>query len=1299
MKKIIIGLFLAALGTMIGTYAQAQNGLENIIVEKYYVSNALDASETFLATGDNLPVGSVTYRIYADMLPGYKLQAVYGVTGHSLVLNTTTTFFNNTDNGSTPTFNFGNAGDHSIMLDSYLTIGAACNGAFGVLKTEDNGASNVVNIPAFPSTTQILQNADASAGIPLTTQDGFSIGVTPSIVNPGLDENLAPFNVFNTVIGNSFVTSNASVSVLAGVVGPTATNRVLIAQITTNGIFHYELNIQTISPTNVVQNFVASNPVSGEISLSTLSGTLGETLATQPSTIGNLTFGTTTSTSIVANFTSGNGAKRMVVARAGSAVNSNPVDAATYTATSVFGTGVQIGVDNYVVYNGTGNTFTLTGLTAGTTYHFAVYEYNDNGNSGAENYNTTTFATGNKLTPITGITYTWNQTGVGSFNYTTAANWTPARTSPATNDILVFAGVSGTVITNVPSQTVGQITIPAATNVALQGLGANTITINGNASADDFSIAAGSTLNLNGASGLTIALATGATASINGTITFASPSRLTGANANAISFKSGSTFNIASGLVSAPFGLGGVANSVVFESGSNYIQSAGLNPFQLAAPSSLVQFQAGSNQTINVASADFSGRTYGNLTLGAVVSASNAGAATIRSLVINSGASLALTNTGTIAISSNIVNNSNVATSLSITGTGTLNLNASGIQTLTGSGTGAIELHSTSGTTNIASGTTFTVSKNITFNNLAIVGSLASGAANLTHTINGAISGAGFITPLNTNDLSLDFQNPSAGSIGTLNITGGSLKNFTLNRTGTHTLASTLRVFGVYTPVTGTLVSNGNLIISSNASATGQIANGIGAFTGNVVIERFIGPTAYNAAHYVTSPISNPNTVSANYSDDYTVVGAPSNYQYVASVNSQPTIWPNSWYYNSAATATGNATKWFNAIQTPMIPGAGFSITTTGSTTIDVAGTPQNTAVSVSTTPSENNLIGNPYPSSIDVDAFLLDNAGRLLYNAVYYFNNGNYVIYAGSNLQSPAIGATQGSGVNARTIGNARYMGHSNGFWVVTNSAPAATSISFANTQRNTLNGAGMFFNDNSSNSLIRLKVKAASEITNYDECILGTKNNSEIGVDMNDVEKLMFNGNDRPYIYSIIDGRNMAFNFMSANNSNTIIPLGVIVPKSGNWTIGFDELNNEFVNEQSSLMLEDRSTNPSTFYDLKENSNVTFNLLEGNVGSRFFIHVGENNTAVKPIIQSSNDLKIFSNDGNLFVDFNLENNTNSTVELLNVAGQSLQILNTSNQKGLYKVNTNNISTGTYLVKATLNNEVRIQKVFINKK
>ena len=80
MKKIILGASLLILGGI----AHAQNGLENIIVEKYYVANAadaaaadVDATNAGYATGA-LPVGSVTYRVYADLLPGYKVQALYG---------------------------------------------------------------------------------------------------------------------------------------------------------------------------------------------------------------------------------------------------------------------------------------------------------------------------------------------------------------------------------------------------------------------------------------------------------------------------------------------------------------------------------------------------------------------------------------------------------------------------------------------------------------------------------------------------------------------------------------------------------------------------------------------------------------------------------------------------------------------------------------------------------------------------------------------------------------------------------------------------------------------------------------------------------------------------------------------------------------------------------------------------------------------------------------------------------------------------------------------------------------------
>ena len=69
MKKIMFGLVFLLLAR---TICPAQNGLENITVEKYYVSNAADAAGSVGV----LPTGSVTYRVYADMLPGYNLQAI-----------------------------------------------------------------------------------------------------------------------------------------------------------------------------------------------------------------------------------------------------------------------------------------------------------------------------------------------------------------------------------------------------------------------------------------------------------------------------------------------------------------------------------------------------------------------------------------------------------------------------------------------------------------------------------------------------------------------------------------------------------------------------------------------------------------------------------------------------------------------------------------------------------------------------------------------------------------------------------------------------------------------------------------------------------------------------------------------------------------------------------------------------------------------------------------------------------------------------------------------------------------------
>lgn len=94
----------------------------------------------------------------------------------------------------------------------------------------------------------------------------------------------------------------------------------------------------------------------------------------------------------------GTGSNRIVVARAGGAVNWTPSDEVAYTANSTFGAGTALNTDNYVIYNGTDTTASVSGLTAGTEYYFAVFEYN--GSSGSENYYTTAL-TGNRFTPTT----------------------------------------------------------------------------------------------------------------------------------------------------------------------------------------------------------------------------------------------------------------------------------------------------------------------------------------------------------------------------------------------------------------------------------------------------------------------------------------------------------------------------------------------------------------------------------------------------------------------------------------------------------------------------------------------------------------------------------------------------------------------------------------------------------------------------------------------------------------------------------------------------------------------------------
>jgi endonuclease I len=110
-------------------------------------------------------------------------------------------------------------------------------------------------------------------------------------------------------------------------------------------------------------------------------------------------------TSVTLNWKSGNGNRRIVLMKAASAVNGFPVDSFNYVGNSNYTSASQVSNNSFVVYNGTGSNVTVTNLTQGTTYHYAIIEYN--GWYSTSNYQATGYLTSNATTmPVELLSFT-----------------------------------------------------------------------------------------------------------------------------------------------------------------------------------------------------------------------------------------------------------------------------------------------------------------------------------------------------------------------------------------------------------------------------------------------------------------------------------------------------------------------------------------------------------------------------------------------------------------------------------------------------------------------------------------------------------------------------------------------------------------------------------------------------------------------------------------------------------------------------------------------------------------------------
>lgn len=105
----------------------------------------------------------------------------------------------------------------------------------------------------------------------------------------------------------------------------------------------------------------------------------------QPTTETTADVATPGCTSVTIDWTNGNGDNVIVVISTG-AIGSTPADGTAYTGSTTYGGGETIGANQFVVYNGSGTSVTVTGLAIGTTYNYAIFGYDGVQADCEENY-------------------------------------------------------------------------------------------------------------------------------------------------------------------------------------------------------------------------------------------------------------------------------------------------------------------------------------------------------------------------------------------------------------------------------------------------------------------------------------------------------------------------------------------------------------------------------------------------------------------------------------------------------------------------------------------------------------------------------------------------------------------------------------------------------------------------------------------------------------------------------------------------------------------------------------------------
>jgi Ig-like domain CHU_C associated len=383
-------------------------------------------------------------------------------------------------------------------------------------------------------------------------------------------------------------------------------------------------------------------------------------------------------------------------------------------------------------------------------------------------------------------------------------------------------------------------------------------------------------------------------------------------------------------------------------------------------------------------------------------------------------------------------------------------------------------------------------------------------------------------------------------------------------------------------------------------------------------------------------------------------------------------------------------------------------------------GTPNNGIINASivkSTGTTYNLIGNPYPSAIDIDTFLLDPANGSVINGTIYLWTHNTAIsnaipgnaiynytrddYAKYNITGGVKTASTALSGGVTPTGK---IAAGQGFFIEANAALA--NGSYQATFNNSMRVAGnndQFFkirsilsNSTSNTESQREKHRVWLNVSNtggaYDETLVGYITGATNDLDnLFDGKTLL--GSNVVSLYSILGTNNLAIQGRALPFvQSDVVPLGFTTTITGDFKIELEDFDGLFSDQNIYLL--DKTT--STYYDLKAHS-FSFNIpTSGTFDNRFELHFSSNTALANNAFNfDANSIQIIKKDKHIGIRSTDE--TIKSIEVYDLLGKNIF---TKNKLDCLEFITTdfNIAPQILVVKVALNNnQIITKKVVMN--